>query len=586
MSLKLNIGGVVMNVVSAYAPQVGRKEEEKEKFWSKLEELIGQIPPTERVVIGADFNAHVGEGNSEDEEVLGPHGYKKRNAAGQRLIDFAKRMEMVVVNTFFPKREEDRVTFESGEKRSQVDYIMCRRVNLKEVIDCEVVPVPQLQHRLVICRMRLQIEPRIQWRKLREVDCVLRFKEELKEALGGQEELPEHWETTAKLLRGTAKKVLGVSSWTREEHNEDGFTEEGATERCPREQINVGSKSQRTDKGKHMPMEIREHEVKEALRMVKKGKAVGPDNIPVEVWECLGAQAVKFLTRLFNTILKSERMPDEWRKSSLVQIRKNKQGPTICVTLKSHTMKMWEQVIGARLRREVSISEQQYGFTMGHMVTDLLAALTKLRDDYRKGQKELHCLCVQLESAYDKVPREDLWNCMRDSRAPEKYVRIVQDMYEGSETVVRGAAGVAECSKVGLLQGSTLSPFLFAIVLGQFTHPVREVSPWTMMSDKNIVICSESKDELETKLERWRHELETRGMCFSRTKTQHACLNEREAGGSVMMQGREVVKTKMLKCFGTVIEWTDLNGGEEGGDDHHGWAAAEKRGSHSSEGPD
>ncbi|KAK3558853.1 hypothetical protein QTP86_030443 [Hemibagrus guttatus] len=71
MSLKLEIEGVMLNVVSGYAPQVGCELEEKERFWSELDEVMESIPTGERVVIGADFNGHVGEGNTGDEEVMG-----------------------------------------------------------------------------------------------------------------------------------------------------------------------------------------------------------------------------------------------------------------------------------------------------------------------------------------------------------------------------------------------------------------------------------------------------------------------------------------------------------------------------------
>ena len=38
------------------------------------------------------------------------------------------------------------------------------------------------------------------------------FREDIRRALGGKEELPDDWTTTAKVVRGTARKVLGVSS--------------------------------------------------------------------------------------------------------------------------------------------------------------------------------------------------------------------------------------------------------------------------------------------------------------------------------------------------------------------------------------
>ena len=69
---------------------------------------------------------------------------------------------------------------------------------------------------------------------------------------------------------------------------------------------------------------IRPCEVKEALRQMENRKAVGPDAIPIEVWKCLGEFGVKWLTKLFNKIWQSNKMPEEWRKSTLVPLYKNK----------------------------------------------------------------------------------------------------------------------------------------------------------------------------------------------------------------------------------------------------------------------
>ncbi|KAJ8349299.1 hypothetical protein SKAU_G00244290 [Synaphobranchus kaupii] len=129
-----------------------------------------------------------------------------------------------------------------------------------------------------------------------------------------------------------------------------------------------------------------------------------------------------------------------------------------------------------------------------------------LMEKYREGQKELHCVFVDLEKAYDRVPREEVWYCMRKSGVAEKYVRSMQDMYEDSVTVVRCAVGVTEAFKVGvgLHQGSALSPFLFAMVMDRLTDEVRQESPWTMMFADDIVICSESREQVEESLEKWR----------------------------------------------------------------------------------
>ncbi|MCJ8744401.1 hypothetical protein PDJAM_G00118290 [Pangasius djambal] len=163
---------------------------------------------------------------------------------------------------------------------------------------------------------------------------------------------------------------------------------------------------------------------------------------------------------------------------------------------------------------------------------------------------------VDLEKAYDRVPREELWYCMRKSGVAEKYVRVVQDMYERSRTVVGCTVGQTEKFKVerGLHQGSALSPFLFAMVIDQLSEEVRQESPSTMMFADDIVICSESREQVEENLERWRFALERREMKVSRSKTEYMCVNEREGSGTVRLQGEKVKKVQEFKYLGSTVQ--------------------------------
>ncbi|MCI4378649.1 hypothetical protein PGIGA_G00218200 [Pangasianodon gigas] len=348
MTLKLEIEGVMLNVVSGYAPQVGCELEEKERFWSELDEVIESIPTGERVVIGADFNGHVGEGNTGDEEVMGKFGVKERNLEGQIVVDFAKRMDMAVVNTYFQKREEHKVTYKSGGS-TQVDYILCRRGNLKEISDCKVVGGESVarQHRMVVCRMtlmvcknkrsKIEIEKKTKWWKLKKEECCEDFRQKLRQALGGQVVLPDDWETTVEVIRVTGRKVLGVSSGRRKEDKETWWWNEEVQDSIQRKRL--AKKKWDMDRTEENRQEYKELQrrvkrevskakqvayVRKALKRMKSGKAVGPDDIPVEVWKCLGEAAVEFLTSLFNRVLESEKMPEEWRSSVLVPIFKNK----------------------------------------------------------------------------------------------------------------------------------------------------------------------------------------------------------------------------------------------------------------------
>jgi hypothetical protein len=107
--------------------------------------------------------------------------------------------------------------------------------------------------------------------------------------------------------------------------------------------------------------------VKKTLKKMKMGKALGLDSIPIEVWRCLGDIAIVWLTKLFNTIFQSNKMPDEWRRSILVQIFKNKGDIQSCTNYRgikfmSHTMKLWERMIEHNLRKLTTVSKNQFDF--------------------------------------------------------------------------------------------------------------------------------------------------------------------------------------------------------------------------------
>ena len=65
-----------------------------------------------------------------------------------------------------------------------------------------------------------------------------------------------------------------------------------------------------------------------------------------------------------------------------------------------------------------------------------------------------------------------------------------------------------------------------------------------------IVICSESKERVEEKLESWIYALERRGMIVNMRKTEYMCVNERLVNGTVRMQGEEVAKVEDFKYLG------------------------------------
>ena len=160
MVMKLEVKELILNIVNAYAPQISSSMKDKNDFWQDLDGLIERVSKQERIVLGADLNRHVGKGNIGNAEIMGRCGAGTRNKEGSMVVDFAKIMDLAIVNTYFKKKNKHRMTYKSSGKSTPVDYVICRRRNLKEMYDCKVMvnECVAKQHRMVVCKMALMVK--------------------------------------------------------------------------------------------------------------------------------------------------------------------------------------------------------------------------------------------------------------------------------------------------------------------------------------------------------------------------------------------------------------------------------------------
>ncbi len=83
----------------------------------------------------------------------------------------------------------------------------------------------------------MRTEPRLKWWKLKEEHCCVNFREGVRQALSGGEELPNDWVTTAEVVRETARKVLGMTSGQRKEDKEAWWWNEEVQESIRRKKL-------------------------------------------------------------------------------------------------------------------------------------------------------------------------------------------------------------------------------------------------------------------------------------------------------------------------------------------------------------
>ena len=156
---------------------------------------------------------------------------------------------------------------------------------------------------------------------------------------------------------------------------------------------------------------VTDEEVMEAMNKMKLGKATGPSEVNMDMIIASGTFDVGVMTKLCQRVLDGKGMSEEWKTSVVVPIFKGKGDVMDCgayrgVKLLEHAMKIVERVLENRIRELVMIDEMQFGFMPGKGTTHALFILRRIQEEFRGKKKKLYMCFVDLEKAFDRVPRK------------------------------------------------------------------------------------------------------------------------------------------------------------------------------------
>ena len=145
-----------------------------------------------------------------------------------------------------------------------------------------------------------------------------------------------------------------------------------------------------------------------------------------------------------------------------------------------------------------------------------------LQEKFCRKKKKLYLVFVDLEKAFDKVPRAAIRWALRRQIVPEKLINQVMCLYEHSTSRAKFAGKTSQSFEVsvGVHQGSALSPLLFNLVMEEATKSCRKGCPWELLYADDLVLMTENREEVQRMFSAWREAMERRGLKINLEKTK------------------------------------------------------------------
>ena len=157
----------------------------------------------------------------------------------------------------------------------------------------------------------------------------------------------------------------------------------------------------------------------------------------------------------------------------------------------------------------------------GKGTVDVTFIVRRMQEEYQK-MKKLYMCFVDMEKAFDRVPRKVMEWAMRKKGLSEVIVRAVMGLYNGVKTRVRVGSSYSEEFevKVGVHQASVLSPLLFAIVVDVISENEERGVVNELLYSDDLILMSETMEDLKERFWNWKDALESKGLKVNTRKTK------------------------------------------------------------------
>lgn len=226
-------------VISAYAPTLTSEDDQKEEFYSQLDEILKNIPRSDKILLLGDFNARVGRDSALWGGVIGKDGVGKCNSNGTLLLTKCSEHNLVITNTLFRQKNKFKTSWQHPRSKHWhlIDYVIVRARDKQDVLITKAMTSSDdcwTDHRLIRSIMALHVHQkyrkqrknircRVNTERLKDENIKLKLHQALDEKLPENypENVEEHWQTFKSAVLSAGEESAG---FVKKKH-EDWFDE-------------------------------------------------------------------------------------------------------------------------------------------------------------------------------------------------------------------------------------------------------------------------------------------------------------------------------------------------------------------------
>jgi len=159
--MRIKAKPVDLVLIQVYAPTNDASQTETDEFYSELENVAKlQKKYQDCLIVMGNFNGKVGD--IKEDNIVGPFGLGQRNDNGQSVIDYCRKSNLMIANTWFQTKESNRYTWTAPDKktRNQIDYILIDNRYRNGVKNSKARPGADCDsdHNLVIAHLEVKLQ--------------------------------------------------------------------------------------------------------------------------------------------------------------------------------------------------------------------------------------------------------------------------------------------------------------------------------------------------------------------------------------------------------------------------------------------